>query len=296
MSDALGQHSDLRLLALLAPHLHSQIFVDIGAEKGVMAECLFSCGLSGYLFEPLPKHAEYLAELARRNGSYFYANAISDIDDKCELNIAVNEHGEVLDYYHSLIPMPPHTNFRHEKRISVQCRRIDSLVQEGVLPDKIGILKTDTEGNDYFVLTGLGVLRPEVIVCEFFSEGIYEGWEHSRPELLIELMKKLGYRRYLVIKRWKFFELTLSGPTSFNAGDWGNLFFFDDIFFEVAESTITTFISECNQTFVGGLENILKDRETKEIVIQQLLAEKRFVANRKANFETLLRKFCRWVR
>jgi FkbM family methyltransferase len=291
MSDLLGQYSDLRLLALLAPLLRSRNFVDIGAENGAVAESLFSCGLDGYLFEPLPKHAGYLEELASRHGGFFYDYAISNVDDKRDLNIAVDEHGVELDFYHSLIAILPQPKFRHDKRISVQCHRIDTLVLKGVLASSIGILKTDTEGNDYFVLLGLGDTRPEVVVCEFFSDGVYAGWDHARPELLIELMKGLGYRRYVAIKRWGCWEMAVSGPAAFQRGDWGNLFFFDAVLFDAAEDKIKSFLSECNQPFFDGVEHQKMDREAKEVVIQQLLAEKGHKLRLETGFVANLRKF-----
>lgn len=295
MSDLLGQHSDLRLLALLAPLLRSRNFVDIGAEKGAVAESLFSCGLDGCLFEPLPKHAGHLEELTSRHGGRFYDYAISNADDQRDLNVAVDEHGVELDFYHSLIAISPQPKFRHEKRIPVQCRRIDTLVLEGTLAGSIGILKTDTEGNDYFVLSGLGDTRPEVVVCEFFSEGVYAGWDHARPELLIELMKGLGYRRYVAIKRWGCWEMAVSGPVAFQPGDWGNLFFFDAVLFDAAEDKIKSFLSECNQSFLDGVEHQTRDREAKEAVIQQLLAEKGRTFGPETGFAAYLRKLFRWA-
>lgn len=296
MNDPLGQHSDLRLLRLLAPHLRSRCFVDIGAEKGAVAECLFSCGLTGSLFEPLPKHAGYLEDLTRRYDGRFHAYAISNVDGQRNFNVAVDEHGVELDYYHSLVAIAPQTNFRHEKQFPVQCRRLDTLVRNGEVAGSIGILKTDTEGNDYFVLSGLGEVRPEVVVCEFFSEGVYEGWDHGRPELLIELMAGLGYRRYLAIKRWGAWEMAVSGPAAFKAGDWGNLFFFRDALFDVAECTIKSFLSECNESFFDGMEQVASDREAKEAVIQQLLAEKGRTPEPKNGLVALLRKYFRWAR
>lgn len=295
MNDPLGQQADLRLMELLAPHLRNRNFVDIGAEKGAFAESLFSCGLDGCLFEPLPKHAGHLEELARRHAGRFYAYAISNVDEQRDFNIAVDEHGGEVDYYHSLIAISPQTNFRHEKRVPVQCRRMDTLVREGNVAGSIGIFKTDTEGNDYFVLSGMGDTRPEVVVCEFFSEGIYKGWEHARPELLIELMKGLGYRRYLAIKRWSGWEMAVSGPAAFRPGDWGNLFFFDDVIFDEAEGTINTFLSECNQAFLDGVEHISGDREAKEAVIQQLLSEKGRTFWHEIGLSALLRKLVRWA-
>jgi len=156
--------------------------------------------------------------------------------------------------------------------LAVTCRSLESLASEGLLPIPLGVLKIDTEGHDLAVLRGLGPVRPELVACEYFTEGLYAGWEGARPEPAIALMAVLGYHRYVATKRWSEFETCVSGPMGFVPGQWGNLFFLSDALFERAESALSRFVGECEARFLRQVKEISDDRIAKEAVIQGLIA------------------------
>jgi FkbM family methyltransferase len=271
-TDLLGQDLEMGLLRTLAPCLSSRTFIDVGAERGAVAAAMMSLGLQGVLFEPLPRHFASVSRLVAERGGAAYPYAIDERDGERDFHVATDEKGNELDYYHSLQRLDGETKFSHSRQIRVRCRSIASLLAEGVVPKAVGVLKTDTEGNDLAVLKGLGSLRPELIVCEYFTEGLYAGWESARPELAIELLASLGYRRYVVIKRMDEFEYWAASPAGFLPGQWGNLFFVSDALYARAEAVIAGFLGQAEETFIGRMRSICADRVAKEAVIQGLVA------------------------
>jgi FkbM family methyltransferase len=268
----LGQDLEIELIRLLADRVRARFFVDIGAEQGRFAEAMFECGMRGALFEPLARHLEALAELAARHASNAYPYAIDEVDGERELFIASDAEGNELDYFHSLQKLDGAAQFRHSRSVRVACRSVASLLAEGVLPASVGILKTDTEGHDLGVLRGLGAMRPELVVCEYFTPGLYPGWEDARPQLAIDLMRSMGYSRYLATKRVGEFEYCSASPAGFLPRQWGNLFFLGDELFAASESAIVALLARVEARLVDRMEAIAADRIAKESVIQGLLA------------------------
>lgn len=272
VSDALGQSAEIELMCLLVPYLRAKSFVDVGAEKGAIASALFQCGLAGTLFEPLRRHLPALQALARTFGGNVYPWAVADTDDTRQFHVATDADGRELDYFHSLERIDGDTRFAHGKSFDVNCRSLASVVAEGLLPNTLGILKIDTEGRDLSVLHGLGALRPELVVCEFFTEGLYDGWKEAHPSLAIEHMRKLGYTRHLAYKRVAGFEQCAMGPCGFLPRQWGNLVFFSDELFSKAEAVIVGHLELAEAALVDQWLAIATDREAKESVIRQLLS------------------------
>jgi FkbM family methyltransferase len=273
VTNTLGQDAELDMLRALAPSLISKSFVDVGAEKGSVARALFDCGLSGVLFEPLARHLTDLQELVRERTGAVYPWAIAEGDGTREFFIATDPQGNELDHFHSLERATGQSVFDHKKSSRVVCRSLGSLVAEGVLARDIGILKIDTEGGDLAVLRGLGVMSPELIVCEFFTDGLYEGWSDAAPERVIEYLRERGYQRFVAFKRTKRLETCVAGPCGFQPRQWGNLFFFsDDLFIRVSQK-LETLLASFEKRLVEYVEHVSADREAKEQVIQQLLAK-----------------------
>jgi hypothetical protein len=148
------------------------------------------------------------------------------------------------------------------------------LAERGEIPSDLGVLKTDTEGNDLNVLRGLGILRPEMVICEYFTKGLYSGWSEGAPELIIEYMRELGYRTFLVTKRIGELEFIGISTSLYHEKQWGNLFFFREDFYEKAKSIIAECILSNEDELVGKFNKINAELEEKEKVIQQLLLEK----------------------
>jgi Methyltransferase FkbM domain len=84
----------------------------------------------------------------------------------------------------------------------VQCRTLDSLVAEGLLPEHVGILKVDTERGDLAVLRGMGRLHSDVVILEYWDD-LPEtiGPSTYRVSDVVELVAGHGYSNYVGVKR-----------------------------------------------------------------------------------------------
>lgn len=270
MPNRLGQELEINFLTDIAPLLSNPTFVDVGAERGAVAEALFGLGLKGTLFEPLERHLNCLTPLAQRHGGRIFNVAISDSDGVRPFHIATNAAGEELDHFHSLERADGGEQFHHGRSVLVQCRSLVSLVREGVVPSRLGILKVDTEGCDLAVLRGLGSLRPELVICEYFTAGLYDGWPDGAPEPLIALMESLGYNEYVAIKRGVHGEISVPGPCAFAPGQWGNLLFFEHALYLRARDVIAQRILASERLLLDRLSHLHDACNAKEAVIQGL--------------------------
>ena len=270
VNNSLGQDAEVAFICELAAHLVAKSFVDIGAERGSIASAMFSCGLSGVMFEPLPKHLKALQEMALEYGGAVYPWAIAEADATRNFFVASDEHGVELDHFHSLERLDNDPRFQHGQAFDVVCRSLSSLIAEGILTVNPGVLKIDTEGRDLAVLQGIGVMRPELVICEFFTQGLYNGWHAAEPRLAIDHMRSCGYERFVAFKRVEGFEQCVMGPCAFLPRQWGNLFFFSDALFKRAERTITTFLADCERNLVEHWIKVAEDRVAKEQIIRQL--------------------------
>ena len=269
-----AQETEFALLAALMPVLKAKTFLDIGAEKGTFAKFLLERGFTGAMFEPFPGHQPALAALAADSGAKFFPCAIDKIDRTAQFHIACDENHQTVDYYHSLLKIEHDDRVHHEKVIDVPCRSLSSLAAAGEIPTKIGILKTDTEGNDLAVMQGLGPVQAEVLICEFFTEGLYGGWEEAHPRGLIARAEQLGFSQYIAIKRWAGQELVSLKPAVFLPKQWGNLMFMRLRVFKDAAEPLQKLVAASEQRLFEAVNANTKAAVEKEAVIQQLLAEK----------------------
>ena len=253
------QRTDLAIIEAFLGHLQAPRFVDVGAEKGTFAAELLKMGFEeGVLCEPLPAHLEKLREKTFPSPVKILPFGIDSEDRVAPFHVALDDHGNELDYFHSLNCIREHEYFRHAKIIEVQCRSLESLLSSGEISSKIGLLKIDTEGNDLKVLQGLGPLRPELIMCEFVPPAVYPDWPLSFAQNLVAEAKKLGYNNFVAIQRThgKTSELVLLDPEEFSAHDWGNLLFISD---ELYQQTLPK-LANCMQKseslfkFTGPIE------------------------------------------
>ena len=253
--DVLAQDTEIALLTALLPHVRPTL-VDVGAEQGAFARFLIDHGMSAVLFEPLPKHQPALEALSRTGQARHFTYAIDQSDGEAEFHIACDEQGNPLNHFHSLQRLDNDRRVQHTKTLRVTCRSLSSLLAEGVVGPEPGILKIDTEGNDLRVLRGLGPIRADVILCEFFTQGIYNGWKEAEPARLIEEGRKLGYSHWLAIRRRGENELISLNPLSFTEKEWGNLIFVREPVFSAAWPALSSVIADRENQFFLKSEHV----------------------------------------
>ncbi len=241
-------------------------FVDIGAEQGAFSQVCIDAGMSGVAFEPLPKHYDALEMYFQDKPLDIYPWAIDSEDRKALFHIATDEDGNTLDYYHSLQKIENDSRIRHNKTLEVTCRSIASLDKEKLLPELIGILKIDTEGNDLRVLRGIGEIRPLIIICEFFTEGIYAGWSDAHPRKLIDCLKPIGYSHFIAFIHNKNNEkLNKIDSLHFAPEEWGNIVFIHDSIYNKVQPVVSEYDSVDYTPLVGySLESFLLEQLNKQ--------------------------------
>jgi FkbM family methyltransferase len=234
INDLYNKETDIRIISFLYPYLENKNFIDIGAEKGGFANALLKIGFSsGILVEPMPAHLEILESRFKNENIKILSYAIDNIDRDAEFNVACDETGEELDYFHSLNKIESNNFFKHNKTINVRCKSLESLMHNGDIFSECGVLKIDTEGNDLKVIQGIGKLRPEIIICEYVPPSLYPDWSLSFAKNLVPEVKKLGYSNLLAAQRTYGVngEKIILDPDRFTDDDWGNLIFIrNDVF------------------------------------------------------------------
>ncbi|MDB6110760.1 MAG: hypothetical protein JWR69_2510 [Pedosphaera sp.] len=261
-ANVLGQETETRLLAALLPHTR-KTFVDVGAERGALARFLVDQGLRGTLFEPLPKHQETLTALAAATGVRYLNFAVDQQDGKAEFHIACDDTGKPLDFFHSLQPLKDDPRVHHRQTVPVVCRSLASLHAEGLVERELGVLKIDTEGNDLRVLRGLGPVRADVVLCEFFTKGIYNGWTEAEPLGLIQFARQLGYHHWVAVRRRGPAELLSLNSLDFTEKEWGNLIFIAEPVFQAGWTAVSRVIAGSDDKLFSQLENGSKSKRRR---------------------------------
>lgn len=295
----LSQETEIKLINRFAPFLSAKSFLDVGAEKGAFSLIMLELGLTGVMFEPMPRHLPNLQKITdSHKGASLYNYAITNIDKVQSFNVAVDANGRELDFFHSLQKADAPGIFTHNSSFEVECRSLENLVALGKVPSEIGILKIDTEGNDLNVLRGLGSLRPQLVICEYFAEGLYNGWPEGSPDLIIKYMSDLGYSMFISTKHIGDLEFIGLGTTLYQEKQWGNLFFFREDFYDNAKFAITESLMLNEKNLIEKFNKLNIELEEKEKVIQQLFlktqgARTKILGKMKDGKRVFLSLFCK---
>lgn len=279
------QNTEIEILDFLMPFLGEKTFLDIGAESGEITRFFSSHGLKGMFFEPLPQCEAKLTELAEKTGSIFSSYAIDSTDRTADFYHAFDKTNNDAQHFSSLHPLQDDTRITHKKVKTVQCRSLNSLLNEGVLSQHIGVIKVDTEGNDLNVLKGMDKITTEILMCEYFMPKIYAGWELGHPLGLIQEAKNLGFNHFLAIKRVGDFESITLDNDAFTDKQWGNLIFISDKVYNDAKSVLTSYLASKKESFINSaLINAAK--------MQEICDERLKVINELSNGVEVLRNIC----
>lgn len=273
----LFQDLEYQFMTQLIPYLKNNYFIDVGAEKGAFSLLLCNHDMHGAVIEPLPKHYSVLENLlSQYENICLYPFAITNIDTKQPFYVATNG-SEELDYFHSLQKAESPGIFKHDSYFDVECRSLHSLATSRLVSTDIGILKIDTEGNDLNVLRGLGMLRPEVVMCEFFNSGIYSGWPEGEPQPIIDYMFSLGYSKFICFKNTGSLTFINTIPVFYSEKSWGNLIFMQDNLHQQISSIITKLIGEHELNLFRQFEQLNSELVAKERVIQQFITDRNVI-------------------
>jgi FkbM family methyltransferase len=156
-----------RYMASLNPE-HGAVFVDIGANLGMYSLLAQRRGFHSILFEPEPKHTDFLKRNAAMFGQVF-AVALSDFEGEAELFVGSEQNtGESSLVAVSGSPM-------YADSVKVPVTTFSALVERGKIdPARVRLIKVDVEGVEAATLRGMTSFftagyRP-TIWCEVRSE------------------------------------------------------------------------------------------------------------------------------
>ncbi|MCS7271809.1 MAG: FkbM family methyltransferase, partial [Gemmataceae bacterium] len=224
------QAEEIHLLRLIREMVTPTVMIDVGAHHGTTCAPFLEAGWQVYAFEPIEANR---AVLQQRWGTQprltIRSEAVSDCCGCKQLHLAVRPDGQLHDYFHSLEEVGTNAEYQAGPVIAVTTVSLDALVARGELPQRVGLLKIDTEGHDLAVLRGTQTIDAAVIIVEFWCEGLYGGRCPSPAEEMVRLLRQRQYYYFLAIvheenqvrRQWS----TLEG---LGRQAWGNLFFFRD--------------------------------------------------------------------
>jgi FkbM family methyltransferase len=226
---------EIALLEYLQPFLDDATAIDVGANRGTVSERLLKSGYRVCAFEPFEASFQSLSKrLADYKDFRAFQIAIGDADGRRPLHVAealTENSGHDPSLYHTLVPHPMPDRVRFGDTVEVSVRSLDSLRAEGLVPERVGALKIDTEGTDLAVIRGLGLLTPSVIVTEFWDgRHIFGQSGHGQLSETAGALLERGYYWYVVMYRP---DDTGAISYYFNRSDtpansWGNAVFFQD--------------------------------------------------------------------
>ncbi|MHB8532598.1 MAG: FkbM family methyltransferase [Solirubrobacteraceae bacterium] len=225
------QEPEVDLLRGLVGHLEHRTLLDVGAERGEVAEALLGAGIErAHVFEPHPANINALRErFAEESRLTVHPYAVSDAGGVADLRLSVDGEGASLPFGHTLIERADTDAIQWRGTIPVELRSLASLVDSGAIPRRIGILKVDTEGNDLAVVRGMGTLEPDIVMVEHWTE-LPEGlgacpW--TAEEIGAE-MRRRGFNHFLFLIHRGEFDTFAWDDAAIETGAMGNLVFLHD--------------------------------------------------------------------
>jgi FkbM family methyltransferase len=167
-----GQDPELRLLSALVKRLERRTMLDVGAEQGALATGMLEAGVERlYAFEPHPANVEALrTRFAGDERVSIHDYAVSDSDGSGLLRVSSAPGGRTLPYGHTLLSPVDTSEIVWPESVTVARRSLQSLIDAGEIPDRVGILKIDTEGHDLAIVHGMGTLETDLVMVEHWSD------------------------------------------------------------------------------------------------------------------------------
>jgi FkbM family methyltransferase len=225
------QTTEYQLLTTLLMRLDNKSVVDVGAELGSFVAAALHAGASNIVaVEPHPTNVAALREQFGTTPSVSILDiALGARNGPATLYVAEDKTGEKSHAYHSLVAFGETPTIRRIGEIQVQCQTLESLVQAGTVPQELGALKIDAERSDFDIVRGMGSLRPDVVMLEFWDDLEQTvGKSPYRLRDVADWMSERGYANFAVVKRSDEFETIQINDADTRTGDWGNVIFVND--------------------------------------------------------------------
>jgi FkbM family methyltransferase len=269
--DLYGQEPEARLLTALLARLGSRTVVDVGAERGAFARELLGAGSdSVHLIEPEPANADALRQQFEGDGRVtVHEYAAGDSDGRLTLRRSFAPDGTPLSFGHTVLDLPDGDEIGWHDAVVVEARSLASLVEDGSIPARVGILKVDTEGHDLAVISGLGALDPDVVMIEHWID-----LPHSLgpcPWTIDEMTTALGPRgfsHFAFIVHSGEFSVLQWDDAAVDVGAMGNLVFVHDrVLADVLPDVISVASAVARATLATAEMFASSARERLEVIV-----------------------------
>tara|TARA_R110002074_G_scaffold352155_1_gene523373 strand:- start:7270 stop:7986 length:717 start_codon:yes stop_codon:yes gene_type:complete len=182
---------DYENLVFISEAIHSNVVLDVGANKGTFAADLFRAGYSGSVvsFEPLPDAYQQLVARASSNARWIVAPMIALGESERIANFHVAGNGSsssLLEMENLHVDVAPQS--RVVSSIPVHVKRLDVVAPELIGDADNIFLKIDTQGYEDAVIDGAtGILdRVVAIRTEISFRPLYKG-----QKLFEEMISKI---------------------------------------------------------------------------------------------------------
>lgn len=236
--DNQGEHEiEGAFLALWRALVRTRNAIDVGAHIGDFSSALLDAGMRTWAIEPNPLLYGRLKERLQSRPQFRSLNiACSSKRDILQLQTAATSGSQALDrvaidgLYGTLQRHPTFRGFEFRGTQTVVAWPLHKLADGGLIPREIGLLKIDTEGHDPQVLRGLGPLRPEIILTEYWNRSFVfnQGRTSNDIPTYNEILEPLGYKWSIT-----FYRCPRTGRVGYTVardrtpdGTWGNIVFF----------------------------------------------------------------------
>jgi hypothetical protein len=158
-----------------------------------------------------------------------HEHAISRTDGTLELRRSSAPDGEAVTFGHTLLERPDTDEIAWRDSVKVSGRSLASLVASGELPALVGILKIDTEGNDFAVIEGMGDLKADVVMVEHWSDlpNSLGRCPWTGDEMVAALQARGFSHHAFIAQHGEFIVLQWDDPTV-QEGQMGNIVFLHD--------------------------------------------------------------------
>ena len=226
--DLYGQEPEVRLLSSFLPHLDHRSVIDVGAERGAFVDELLRAGSEiVHAIDPEPGNAAFLRRHFSKDVRVtVHECAASNVDGELQLHTSVGSDGAPLTFGHTVLERPATPEIAWDGVVTVPARSLASLVETGEIPTRVGIVKVDTEGYDFAVVSGMGDLECDIVMTEHWSDlprslGVCP-W--TAEEMLSELRPR-GFSHFAYIAHREEFVILQWDDGEVPRGSMGNLVF-----------------------------------------------------------------------
>ena len=278
--DLYWQEPEVRLLTSLLPYLERRSVIDVGAERGALAERFLSGGADEvHVVEAEPVNVSVLRErFAGDARVVVHAYAVSDRDTQLTLHKAVDAAGAPVPYGHTVLERPGTGEIAWNETITVEARSLASLIETGDLPERVGVLKIDIEGHDLAAVRGMGRLDADVVMVEHWTDlpNSLGKCPWTAAEMTAELSRR-GFSHFVLIRHVGEFAVLKWDDGELPAGEFGNLVFLHDRVAGVALPAVVNCAAACAESAIeilgSRLREVDSDRQERLEVIDRLEAK-----------------------